>query len=329
MRRLFFLLSIALLSPCWAQSEGAPPAGSALLNRMVSALRIHNYSGDFSFEYDGRLESFSIEHFADDSREFERLFRLTGNRQEFVRQGSAPRCGTIGGHLLAGSHLNLGSGDNLGLDQQYDITLVGQDRIAGKVVLVVNLVPKDSHRYGMSFFIDAENYLPLSYVVFDAQKKQAIERLQFVSIKTNLEKESFEPAQSGSAIALDSQLCIGSVFSPNGHSPWKPAWLPPGFVLSHFAESKQDGYMETYTDGLFSFSIFVKETDVVVSDNGRIEQGATSRGALLTLISQVPLQKSTRVSEGVSVSVVGEIPFGTAQKLTRSISRVPSPTISP
>lgn len=294
------------------------------------------------------MAGYRVVHRVVAGEEYESLQRLTGNDQQFVRSGASV-CGTIGGHLLAGARLNLPSGEVLALERYYSAGIVGIDRVAGRMAWVVELIPKDDYRFGMILSIDQENSLLLSHVIFDASKLITLERMQFVSLavgepesesesESEPETEAAEldvntfPAESDlakgvSTRQVQARRCVTDSFSPTGSSPWKPTWLPPGFILTGYFLDEETGHMETYTDGVSSFSIFVNEgADIPESmeklkTGGGVYQGVSSRGANMVLLNSTVVDNVLR-----QISVVGEVPLSTAQKVSLSVRNVVVPS---
>jgi sigma-E factor negative regulatory protein RseB len=131
----------------------------------------------------------------------------------------------------------------------------------------------------------------------------------------------FERADFGdrvhSAMVQKNEACSGAEALDKG-SRWQPAWVPPGFVLANYTFSEADGHMETYTDGLASFSVFAKPL-YAGDDNTGLPQVSTTvkKGAtvvLMRLLAQEP--------EAVQVSVLGEIPSDTAARVIASVAAV-------
>lgn len=311
-----------------AQNAQQVPQPLILLNRMVVALSSQSYVGEFTYEHRGPLESFRILQAIDGERHVERLYRMTGSELEFIRSSDSAQCGTLGGRLLAGMTMSSVDGQVYGIEKNYQLELAGRDRIADRTAWVLNLLPRDQHRFGMRLAIDEASNLPTRYTIFDAQKGVLLERLQFVSLETGIEVDEadFSNTPQNRSIEVSPQQCIGTRYTSASKSPWKPSWLPDGFVPSNYSYSEDDGHMESYTDGLSSFSIFLKSAKDEELENytGRIEQGSTARGAATTLVSLLPLEPRP-----IFVTVVGEIPLATAQKVTLSVQKVLLPETTP
>lgn len=84
--------------------------------------------------------------------------------------------------------------------------------------------------------------------------------------------------------------------------------MPPGFAFAGERRVQQKIDMLMYTDGLASFSVFIEPTD------GAIPEGVAQRGATLAVMNALNYQgKSYRIT------VVGEIPVATAQKIAQNL----------
>jgi len=320
MRSLLF--SLLLLGPLatFARAQDSAPSAQELLNKLVTSLKTENYAGDFTWEFGSRVESFRLVHTVIDAKETEKLYRLTGSEIEFLRSSPSATCGTLGGRLLAGGELSSSDGQHFGVNDNYRMSVVGSDRIAGRPAWLVNILPMDEDRYGVLLAVDQGNGLLLRLVVFDAQKRSGLERLQFVSMTSGIDPNTYVSGVKNEKplIEVTPQQCVGDRVSLASASHWKPTWLPSGYVMTNSSYSDDDGYMETYTDGLSSFSLFVRPTPAGAGGGyGRIERHFDMRGAALRLISFLPLEQ-----DPVLVTVVGEIPLQTAQKISRSVRRV-------
>lgn len=305
--------------PVSAADEGneAIPMPAHLLGLMASAVREDNYQGEFTYEYSGNVNAYQITHAVIDGIEREKIYPLNGTKTEIVRSGRSLNCGTIGGKLLSGLKITSSDGLEFSLEKNYHFVLREKDRIADRDAWVMQLVPRDEHRLGVSVAIDSSSYLPLRYLVFNSEKK-LVERLQFVSLKNNvpLTYSDFAIDKAALNIITPSSLCVKDSYTPAGHSPWKPAWLPRGFLHTGYSYSEEDGYMETYTDGLGAFSVFVKPAEVTSNQGNRLEQGVAQKGASVAILNIVPID-----SVPLQVSVVGEIPRATAQKIALSLRK--------
>lgn len=321
-----------------------------ILNQLGNSTKSQNYSGEFTYEHDGTIDMLRVVHAVIDGVEYERISHLNGPEKTFMRQGQSIDCVTAGNHLLRGRRLTLSNGRMVSIDQNYQFHMRGEERIAGREALILQLLPKDPYRYGMVLGVDKETGLLTKAVVTEGQKK-VWERIQFVSLhvdedmgieaiypslasdKSNLaplvesamssdsiatQTENTEQqlvktnASDGSPSVNESNVADDNCRQPSSSSaPLQPSWVPSGFVLSDYSYSEEDGHMEMYTDGLSVFSIFIGR----VTD--KPSQAIVRNGATVSLLTSVPSE-----NKFVTITVVGEVPAVTAHRVTQSL-RVP------
>ena len=94
---------------------------------------------------------------------------------------------------------------------------------------------------------------------------------------------------------------------------WAVAWLPAGFTLvkSQYRQSPDSGNFvlsRMYSDGLASFSVFFESIDNLDIDGSRRQLGPTA----------VVSRKVEQGAEVLMVTVVGEIPIATAERIALS-----------
>lgn len=366
-------LPVAIALAVWsslstANSLNKNSSVAEILNLLGSSTKTQSYRGDFTYEHDGTIDMMSVVHAVIDGVEYERIYHLNGPEKAFLREGQGVSCVTAGNHLLRGGRLTLSNGNMVSIDQNYQFLLRGEERIAGRDALVLQLLPRDPYRYGLVLGIDKQTALLTKAVITEGQKK-VWERIQFVSLEVDedmgieaiypslrpdnplapliessmsnieplaLASESAEPTGNSDTGSSDTPSSIASrvegaagepsvadvaseeVKSLGGcrppaasEAPLQPSWVPSGFVLSDYSYSEEDGHMETYTDGLSVFSVFI----------GRVSnepaQAVVRNGATVSLLTSIPSQ-----NKFVTVTVVGEVPAVTAHRVTQSL-RVP------
>ncbi|WP_086932687.1 MucB/RseB C-terminal domain-containing protein [Agarilytica rhodophyticola] len=313
LRGFFLILPMFFGQYSTAQSEA--PNVKQLLSNVAHAMRSTSYRGRLTYEHSGKLEVLEIAHSVIDGVEYERVFYLNGPDRAVVRQGRRPDCATHGGILLSGGRIQLSDGSLSKLETHYKFNLIGAERIAGRDSWMVQLAPKDQYRYSVILSIDMASYLPTK-ALFVGNDRKVLERLHFVSLETDVSftPEDFERPLAGSYLAGEHNCSDGKALMKA--SSWQPTWTPPGFALSGYQYSAQDGHMETYTDGLASFSVFAK----VIGDdddNGNTPPISTNykKGATVVMMRLI----SSESSKAVHVSVLGEIPSSAASRILSSI----------
>ncbi|WP_339075126.1 MucB/RseB C-terminal domain-containing protein [Teredinibacter turnerae] len=313
--RLIIASFFLLLLSSHALSVETEMSAEQVLSRLSQSMREQNYQGVVTYEHGGRLETMQATHLVLDGVEFESYSHLNGPERQHARMGRLVSCQTLGGQLLSGGKFAAGSAIARFHDH-YQFYVKGYDRVAGRKVVVMQILPKDNFRYGISLGVDVESGVLLKYLVM--QPNRALERIQFVAFELN---PTFSPDEIASITANANGLQPCAEPEPQAEVPealseWMPSWAPPGFVHVSSKRTEQDGIVHTYTDGLASYSVFIN-SEVVASDDesARIPQGAAQRGATLVVMS---LQASGE--KVVHVAVVGEVPQVTAAQVLKSVS---------
>ena len=301
---LFILFSLCYLSSGVAHSQEAPSLEEMLV-RVADALRNTSYRGRLTYEHSGQLDLVEVVHGVNEDMAFGRVDYLNGPHRKLARQAQRRDC-AIGNRLLAGDAVERADGKEAALNGAYDYHMLGVDSVAGRPSWVLQLVPKDEHRHGFIFAVDQSSYLPTK-VLYLSLGNKVLERLHFVSLETGV---PFDPANFAGlleASGTDLPACEGM---SNETPHWQPRWVPDGFVRAHYQYSEADGHMETYTDGLASFSVFTKKaTDAA----GVPARGFTKGATVIVMAKRVDLDPP------VSVAVLGEIPKTTANRILSSV----------
>lgn len=305
------LILVVFCSPYgWAVTNVATV--DEILDRASRSLQEKNYRGRLTYEFGGALDTLEIIHANRDGIEYERLEHLNGPRREVVRRGHSVKCVTTGGFLMRGGLISAGGGA-VSLAQNYHFYLRGDERIAGRDALILQIAPRDPYRYGLTLAVDKASGLPLMLLTTNPEQK-VLERFQFVNLEVDGEIEDGDLEavyQDHLALGPEDVACVRA---PVSMATWQAGWLPEGFVLSQFETTKGNGESLTYTDGIGSFSVFVKPSDPKQPS----KVGVAQRGATLVLLSGLSLPERGEVD----VVVVGEVPSATAQKVAASIQPV-------
>lgn len=295
------------------------PSAQDLLSRLAKAVRYGNYAGRLTYEHSGKLEVMEIAHAVFDGVEYERVSYLNGPRRGVVKSGRKSDCATLGSHLFAGGKISVEQG-HIALASAYQAKVIGVERVADRLSWIIRIQPKDELRHGLVLAVDQENFLPTKTLFVSATGK-VLERLHYVSLDQNSEFTKPYFVDAGSYTSLEDNCPENK--APQSKSIWRPSWIPAGFVLSHYTYSDEDGHMETYTDGLASFSIFSKAAvDVKLKNNA---SKVSNEGAVLastgakkgaTLVLMKTLMKASTPTQ---IAVIGEIPKDTANRILTSV----------
>lgn len=292
------------------------------LKRLVQAEQRQSFQGTFVYERNGNFSTHRIWHRVMDGKVRERLLQLDGSAQEVLRVDGATQC--VSGTLVAGVS-NIPESpthafDTARLSAWYDIKVSGSSRVAGRSATVVTLTPRDQHRYGIELHLDKQTGLPLKSLLL-GDKGQLLERFQFTDLNTT------DPLTD--AVLLPSADCrpvkvtSTKVEPPTREVNWHAGWLPPGFELST-AAARKDPDTKTlvtslmYDDGLARFSVFIEPVSSVAATDIRTQLGPT-----------VAVSRRVTTAKGdAMVTVVGEIPIGTAERIALSMRGGNDPAVA-
>lgn len=312
---LFFAPLFLLLVTTRAQALEPLATVDDLLRQLSQSLQERAFRGHLTYEYGGQMDSLAIVHGLNNGVEQERILHLSGPVREAVRQGRLANCVNAGSFLLRGGLASNTQGVSASINQNYQFVLRGEERIAGRQAALIQMVPKDALRYGVTLALDKATGLPLMWLIQNGQRK-ILERMQFVDIQLEPKFTDGDFKAEGQAVGIGvhKEQCFTAPAQP---TQWRFNWLPPGFVLAQ-ASREQDGEYLTFTDGLAVFSVRV--VPLVSAAHRRV--GAALRGATLAMV--------TAFNDGdmhYQMSLTGEIPPETAQAVLASIGRVPEEVV--
>ena len=146
-----------------------------LLDQVETALTEVSYSGIYTYEHTGFMDTIEITHKVVAGRMQSRLQHLSGRAAKPMVHGDGiDEC-------LPDLELRQSHFDRETLDKYYRFQLLGDDRVAGRDVLLLSADPRDEFRYGYRLAIDKETYVPLLLSLFNG--KRMMERFQFVDFQ--------------------------------------------------------------------------------------------------------------------------------------------------
>lgn len=305
-------ITLALLTWGMVVSASAHASdASGWLSRMVQAEQERSFDGIFVYERQGAFSAHQVwQRVAPDGVVHERLLQLDGPVHEIFRIGRQVQCvGADSGDLFSTkSHWRGRVTDVAEVSRYFDLQLVGDARVAGRQAVVVAVVPRDQHRYGFELHLDRESALPLKSLLLN-EKGQQLERLQFTQLNTgdSLEPQVLAPGPTCVPVKAESQ-------QPAPEERWVSEWLPPGFRLERRSETPRAGSrgpvsLQTYVGPLARFSVFIEPLD-----GARVGDSRSQLGPTVVVSRRVPTQAGDMM-----VTVIGEIPLGTAERVALSM----------
>lgn len=281
-----------------------------LLQKMATGPKTLNYQGSFTYQHKDNpaLQSFRILHWVEGGVEHERLQHMNGVEREFVREGKSLECNSLGTQLLQGKISQFGA--NLArLDQLYKFEILGPERVAGREATGLLALPLDKFRHSSLLSIDNETGLVLKSWLVD-ESSRPLERYQFIDLDLSPDLENMKQPLAKIHKDANAQIdCNPESLKQPEH--WRLAWIPSGFAFVGQRQVKQKIDMLMYTDGLTSFSVFIEQSA------GVVPEGVAQRGATLAIMDALNYQGKT-----YRVTVVGEIPVITAQKIAQNIGGI-------
>ena len=303
---LVFLLG-GVLSGSLQASEA-----SDWLQRMGAAGTQLSFGGTYIYERSGNFSSHRIWHRAQPpNSSSERLLQLDGQAQEILLSDGQVSCASrnlVENHAGV-AHLDGSQLDISRVEQVYELKLLGNSRVAGRSSVVLLLLPRDADRYARELHLDRKTGLLLKSLLLNSQG-QLLERLQFTSLspQLNITDKDLQPVTE----------CIAPVVAASStaqQAAWQVGWMPVGFVLLGSLERQTAASTAAvqslmFDDGLARFSIFLEALDDAVVGNAHVQLGPT-----------VVVSRPINTARGMfMVTVVGEIPLATAERVVMSVT---------
>ncbi|WP_422460821.1 MULTISPECIES: MucB/RseB C-terminal domain-containing protein [unclassified Endozoicomonas] len=319
------LLVLCFFVSGFVSAETSPDAGY-LLERMAASAKSLSFQGEFVYQQGAQLQTLSVVHQAEAENisEKERILYLDGAPREVIRSGNELFFSSYNEGVTRfqhGSLMPVVSKFQSGVSERfYDLKIVGIDRVAGREAVLLLVLPKDRFRYGYQLWLDRVSSLLLKSVLVDDQGK-IIERLQFTSLNIGQLSDDVLALLDRKPSGVDETIQLKSnpehSEKPDVPPEWETGWLPDGFVLENSTVrpspvSKHDVDALIFSDGIASFSVFVEQDDTRV-----LSQASEQIGAL-SAVSKIYREGN----QYFHVTVVGDIPLGTAERVAVSVRPV-------
>ena len=294
-----------------------------LLDRMVRASRTLDYVGTFVYRNGSTIQSMKIIHRADTDGSRERLVALSGAAREVIRDGRRVTCilpddrtvvvarrrpGRPYHSTVFGPEVAIGPD----VAEFYSLSSAGVERVADREATVIDVRPKDRYRYGLRLAVDRETGLLLKSELLD-DGMTALEQIVYTHLELpdSIPDEALEPRISDAGFMRYETEAAEGGGSTARIREWTIGWLPAGFRMTNESHGPiRPGHdpvdHRVYGDGLASLSIFIERG---LDEDDRFE-GPSSVGAVNAF---------GRLVGGFQLSVVGEVPGITVEKVAASI----------
>jgi sigma-E factor negative regulatory protein RseB len=317
-----FGIALALLPfLAWADG-GKTPDLDDLWKQLGTAAQQLTYSGVFVFQHDGRMESSRVSHTVENGVEKTRIDTLDGPPREIIRSNDEMRCYFPDSKFVRLEHSNgrhffpaLIAPPYQAYQENYQLSVVGVDRVAGRDCQVILLKPRDNFRFAHQFCSDLGTGLLLRATTL-GPLGDPIQMSVFteITIGSGVEPSQLRP---GYADTLNWHVeNVPAVGKDVPESGWIVSNLPSGF--RKVVEVKrplpgQNGSMTqlVYSDGLASVSVFIEPS------NGR--NGPVRIESLPSSLSFYSAHTADR-----RVTVVGEVPLASVTQMGESVTNIRS-----
>ena len=145
---------------------------------------------------------------------------------------------------------------------------------------------------------------------------RALEQVQFTQlrVKEQMSEERLPDMGDGDSTGRPITESEAKISPQTLDSSWRVKWLPPGFEPKNSnierAASENTGFHHlAFSDGLAMVTVFVEN----LMNSRAAFQGYSSRGAV---------NMFSRVEDDYQVTVVGDVPFPTIEKISTSIVKI-------
>ncbi|AEC20227.1 sigma-E factor regulatory protein [Pusillimonas sp. T7-7] len=320
-RQLLLAAACMLALPVWAaEPQQAAAQSLQMLEKIQKAARTLDYSGVYTYQQGTVMLSSRIVHLVDGTGERERLELLDGAPREFLRHNEVTQClipekkqvlveRRRGDRFPA---LILGSGQNVPEHYQINVLPVPH-RIASRECTMIELLPKDVHRYGYRLCADNETNLLLKAQTISAEHG-LIDQISFNSLQLG---DKVSPEQLVSDWNTKGWQVVETTMDPvdlaaNGwRIPFPPGFQPVTQVTRPMKRGRKVSQL-VVTDGLAAISVFIEPYD---SDRPEPPaDGMASAGAMNIFQARIGDHRLT---------ALGEVPAGTLRSIAQNTEYVP------
>jgi sigma-E factor negative regulatory protein RseB len=288
----------------------------ATMQKTASAARELNYQGLFVYQNGAVIRSVQITHIYEGGREFTRNVVLDGRPREVFSEGDDIVIFNAKNDKIV---IEKRRGQNLfpamlptqlyPLKQNYKLKFVGQERVAGRLTQVLDMIPNDNLRYQYRIWSDSEYGLLLKMSMMDVQG-HTLEQIGFnqVSMLQTKDLDWFQPKIDATKPYVmddttDLTHTVENLVIPN---------LPAGYKKIDQIQLKVPGRTTTvqqliFSDGLASVSLFVEPMIKGMQPRiGKKNMGSTNVYA--------------HVLNGYQLVVVGEVPAQTVEQIAQQVT---------
>lgn len=316
-------LCLAMLPPLVVAEEASI---NAWLMRLHEASRHRTYTGTFVVSAAGKMASARIWHVCDGEQQVERVESLSGTpRATFRRNDEVVTFFPESKVAVAESRESLGLFPNLlksnaaGIGDHYLMKPMGSERIAGLDAAVVQLLPKDTLRYGYRVWSEKRSGLVVQLQTLDVDGR-VLEQSAFSELQLDAPVNKAKLVQMMDATdgyRLERRDLQKTTAKAQG---WDMVKAVPGFkpmgcytrpvALLAGASGRAEQTMQwMFSDGLATVSLFVEVFDA----RRHVREGVTELGGAT--------RTHTRRLDAWWITAVGEAPAPTLALFVQGLER--------
>lgn len=287
------------------------------LSRMGTAVQTTSYEGTVIRIQGGKAEALKVVHTVSDGVIREKVVAQEGNGLEIIRNGNEVHCilpdrqsvlveewddqSTLFSTLPT-SEVRFGS--------EYDVSIVREERVAGRQTILVAIRPHDGYRYGHRIWLDTETAFPLQTQLI-GEDGTALEQVKFADISLNKAIHASALAPSYSTENFRWLTQPARHVSHALETTWESSDMPQGYraVATHgewLSGSDTEVTHIVYSDGLASVSVFIAPGDSSTPAGPSRVGGTNSYSAII---------------DGHRVTAVGEVPAMTVEQIATTMTR--------
>ncbi|MDH2997385.1 negative regulator of sigmaE [Pasteurellaceae bacterium LFhippo2] len=312
----FFLSLFSVVG--WANQSATPSPNTPLeyLTAMSKAHRTQNYEQLYLLQSGENVKTLRYRHANWQGKEYAQLLQLDAMREEVIlRDGTVSYFGDFQPFSLQSSMVLDNYTSIIYADfnqiEGYNFIDTGRERVADRIAKVIRIVPKDDFRYQYRLWIDEENYLLLKSELLD---RDSVVLEEFRAVQSLVDDQLLYIVEPITSLILPTLVQTPEV-SEQQHLDWHPDWIPNGFKaissnkvrLSEMFMNSEQAESQLYSDGLFSFTIYL------VENKGFSFEEQFWRNGKMSVYSRTVGDKD--------LIIVGEIPLVTARHIVQDLER--------
>lgn len=310
------IIIAALVLLVYSSSGLAQTSPDEWLEQMSAVVGTTDYEGTVIRVQNGKADTLKVAHKIVDGVVNEKLISLEGNGLEIIRVGNQVHCILPDRKTVLVEEWNDQStlfsalpSNEVRYGPQYNVSLVREDRVAGRVAIMLAIRPHDEFRYGHRIWLDSDQAFPLKTELLSVSG-EVIEQIKFADIRfgSGVSEDILAPTVNIDSFTWYTEPSKYQLIDVD--SDWASEDLPAGFQAVSSRKEKKEGAAEfvthiVYSDGLANVSVFVAEN----SDNesaGPSSEGTSNSYSLksgeyhITAIGKVPLNTVRRIATSMS-----------------------------